>query len=249
MSQPAIQLDNIGVCYRLYRERVFSLKEAVIGSARKLTSAFRGAEPGKRDYDEFWAVRNATFVVPEGVCLGLTGHNGSGKSTTLKVISGVLHPTEGEYRVRGRISALVELGAGFDPELTGRENIYLGASVSGLSRKEVEKRLDSIVDFAELREFIDIPVKNYSSGMYARLGFAVATDIEPDVLIVDEILAVGDEAFQRKCFDRMQKFKRDGKTILFVSHDSDAIRDFCDEVLKLDHGRIVSREAVVRSPA
>ncbi|MBS1986159.1 MAG: ABC transporter ATP-binding protein [Bdellovibrionales bacterium] len=235
-SDLALEVSGIGVCYKLYSEKVFSLKEAVIGSVKKLAAGnFR------KTYEELWALKDLSFKLKRGACLGLTGANGSGKSTALKVISGVLHPTEGEYWVRGRISALVELGAGFDIELTGRENIYLGASVAGLTRKEVEKRIDGIIDFSELGHFIDIPVKNYSSGMYARLGFSLATDIDPDVLIVDEILAVGDEPFQKKCFERMNQFRANGKTIIFVSHDSATIKTFCTEVIRLDHGRIVER--------
>lgn len=236
----AIQLSDIGVCYRFQKERVFSLKEAIIGRVR---DAFNRAQtPPAQDSEDYWAIRHLNIEVPKGSCVGITGRNGSGKSTTLRVISGVLHPSEGEYWVRGRVSALVELGAGFDPELTGRENIYLGGSVAGLSRKEVDKKIDRIIDFAELGEFIDIPVKNYSSGMYARLGFSVATDVDPDLLIVDEILAVGDPPFQAKCIDRMRKFRASGKTILFVSHDINSILSFCSELITLDGGRIAERK-------
>lgn len=236
----AIRLSKVGVCYHVHREKVFSLKEAVIGTVRRGAKRIAGHEIPRSSF-ELWAIRDISLDVRKGSCIALTGANGSGKSTSLKVISGVLHPTEGQYWVRGRISALVELGAGFDPELTGRENIFFGSSVTGLTRKEAEKRVDRIVDFAEIRDFIDMPVKNYSSGMYARLGFALATDIDPDVLIVDEILAVGDEAFQKKCFDRMNDFKKKGKTILFVSHDSRVVDSFCDEAVRLEAGRIVDR--------
>jgi ABC-type polysaccharide/polyol phosphate transport system ATPase subunit len=233
----SVELRNIGVCYRLYKQRVFSLKEASIGTFKRLfgMATGQGWEPGFR---EFWALRHIDLNIPRGLALGLTGHNGSGKSTTLKVVSGVLHPTEGELRVRGRVAALVELGAGFDPNLTGRENIYFAASVAGLSRKEADLRMDRIIDFAELGEFIDIPVCNYSSGMYARLGFSVATDVDPDVLIVDEILSVGDAPFQAKCLDRMNGFKKANKTILFVSHNRESTREFCDQVIELERGKI-----------
>ena len=238
---PAIELQNVGVCYRLYRERIFSLKEAAISTLKRLGSLATGhmVEPGFR---ELWAVRNLSLKVKRGSTLGLVGRNGSGKSTSLKVISGVLHPSEGELWVRGRISALVELGAGFDPELTGRENIFFGASVAGLSRRQAAKRVDGIVDFSELGEFIDIPVKNYSSGMYARLGFALATDVNPDILIVDEILAVGDAAFQAKCHERMKSFRLQNKTIVFVSHQTQQTEAFCDEIVQLENGRIVSEQ-------
>lgn len=239
-TTPAIELRDVGVRYKLHRERVYSLKEAAIGSFKNVFARLAGKETCTRSVvEDFWAIRHMNLKVARGTSVGLTGRNGSGKSTTLKVISGVLHPTEGEYWVRGRVSALVELGAGFDPELTGRENIFLGASVAGLSRKEVEKRISRIVEFSELGDFIDVPVKNYSSGMYAKLGFSVATDVDPDLLIVDEILAVGDEQFQRKCFDRMQDFKRAGKTILYVSHDSKSVEAFCDRIVRLDGGHVV----------
>lgn len=233
----SIELRDIGVCYQIYKEKVFSLKEAAISSVQRLGGLFSGdiGEPGHHD---FWAIRNISFKIRKGQSLGLTGRNGSGKSTTLKVISGVLHPSEGELWVRGRVSALVELGAGFDPDLTGRENIYFGASVVGLSRKETDFKMDRIIEFSELNEFIDMPVKNYSSGMYARLGFSLATDVEPDVLIIDEILSVGDAPFQAKCKHRMAQFKKKGVTILFVSHMAGQTREFCDTVLELETGRI-----------
>ncbi len=240
VNQAAIEIKNIGVLYRIYHERVFSLKEATISSVKKLGKMATGQSPAE-SYQDFWAIRNINFKVPRGCTFGITGRNGSGKSTTLKVISGVLHPTEGELWVRGRISALVELGAGFDPELTGRENIYFGASVAGLSRKQTDHKIDRIIDFAELRDFIDMPVKNYSSGMYARLGFALATDVDPDVLIVDEILSVGDAPFQAKCLDRMNEFKKKGVTILFVSHQGEQTQNFCDEILELEKGSIVAQ--------
>ena len=238
---PAIELRHIGVRYRLYKERVYSLKEAVVGSVRRWSAMATGGgwHPG---YQEFWAIKNVSFSVMPGQAVGLVGVNGSGKSTTLKVISGVLHPTQGELWVRGRVSALIELGAGFDPNLTGRENIFFGASVAGLSRKETLRKIDGIIDFSELGEFIDVPVRNYSSGMYARLGFSLATDIDPDVLIVDEILGVGDAAFQEKCFARMESFKKRNKTILFVSHSVDKVNKFCDSKIHLHRGRLVAPE-------
>ncbi len=238
MSDGAIELTDVGVCYRLYRERVFSLKETAIRSAKRAVSLLRGARP-EPTFKALWAIRNLSFSVARGSSVGIVGRNGSGKSTALKVICGVLHPSEGRLWVRGRVAALIELGAGFDPELTGRENIYLGAAVSGLSRKEIERKIDRIVDFSELGEFIDLPVKNYSSGMYARLGFSLATDIDPDLLIIDEILGVGDQQFQAKCLDRMNDFRRRNKTILLVSHDVAFTQSFCSRLIHLEHGRMI----------
>jgi ABC-type polysaccharide/polyol phosphate transport system ATPase subunit len=234
-----IELKKIGVCYQIYRERIFSLKEAAISSFKRLGGLFSGdfGEPGHHD---FWALREIEFNVAKGETLGLVGRNGSGKSTLLKVISGVIHPSEGELSIKGRVSALVELGAGFDPELTGRENIYFGASALGLSRKETDFKMDRIIDFSELKEFVDMPVKNYSSGMYARLGFALATDVDPDILIIDEILSVGDAPFQEKCLDRMNAFKKKGVTILFVSHAGEQTQTFCHRIIELSAGKIVS---------
>jgi len=236
-AAPAIELKGIGVRYRMYLERVYSLKEAVVGSIRRMGTVMAGQDT-KSSFQEFWAIRDVDLKVYRGQSLGLTGLNGSGKSTTLKVVAGVLHPTAGEMWVRGRVSALIELGAGFDPNLTGRENIYFGASVAGLSRKETNLRIDRIIDFSELGDFIDVPIRNYSSGMQARLGFSLATDIDPDILIVDEILAVGDAPFQEKCKVRMAEFKKHNKTILFVSHDAEAVETFCDSTIFLDHGKI-----------
>lgn len=241
-----IELKNLGVCYQLYSERTYSLKEAVIGGARMLWGRMIKNEKGQNSSGvrDFWAIRNLNLSVKKGACMALYGHNGSGKSTTLKVISGVLFPTTGEVTTQGRISALVELGAGFDPELTGRENILFGAAIAGLSKKEALKRMDGIIDFTGLKDFIDIPVKNYSSGMYARLGFGVATDVDPDILVVDEILAVGDQEFQKKCLDRMKGFRSRGKTIIFVSHDRKTIDSFCDEIALMDHGQLVGVDKI-----
>lgn len=238
----SIELNNVGVCYRLYRERIFSLKESAISSVGRLARLARGRVQDP-SFSELWAIRNVNLKVRRGSSVGVVGRNGSGKSTTLKVVSGVLHPTEGELWVRGRVSALVELGAGFDPELTGRENIFFGAAVAGLSPKEAAHRVDSIVDFSELGDFIDIPVKNYSSGMYARLGFALGTDVDPDVLIIDEILSVGDAQFQAKCMARMNEFKARNKTILYVSHDATSTQAFCDTIVQLENGRVVDHQS------
>jgi ABC-type polysaccharide/polyol phosphate transport system ATPase subunit len=199
----------------------------------------QGWNPG---YRELWALKDINLRLAKGVSLGVVGRNGAGKSTLLKVVCGVLHPTMGELWVKGRVAALVELGAGFDPELTGRENIYLGASVAGLSRKETQHKIDRIIDFSELGEFIDVPIKNYSSGMHARLGFSLATDVDPDILILDEILSVGDAAFQKKCLDRMLSFRNANRTILFVGHAAGVTESFTDETVTLESGQLVDQQ-------
>jgi ABC-type polysaccharide/polyol phosphate transport system ATPase subunit len=188
--------------------------------------------------EEFWALRGVSFDVHPGETLGIIGQNGSGKSTILKLMTRILDPTSGSLTVNGRVSALIELGAGFHPDLSGRENIYLNGSILGFSRADMDRRFDAIVSFAELERFIDTPVKHYSSGMYMRLGFAVAINVDPDILIIDEVLAVGDEAFQRKCLDRISEFHRHGKAIIFVSHGIDVVTRLCDRVVWLDQGTI-----------
>ncbi len=188
--------------------------------------------------EEFWALRDANFDVPRGSMFGIIGHNGSGKSTALKVITGIYRPTTGTVRVRGRVSALLELGAGFHPELTGRENITLNASILGLTPKRIAQVTDEIIEFADIGAFIDSPIKVYSSGMHVRLGFAIAIHVDPEILIIDEVIAVGDEAFQRKCYDHLYKLRQRGTTILIVTHSMGIVRDWCDLGLWLDHGRI-----------
>ena len=225
MSAPAIAVDGIGKRFRRYKERPTSLKERVI---RVRTTA-----------EDFWALRGITLEVPQGSTLGLLGSNGSGKTTLLKIIGGILRPTEGSVTTRGRIAALLALGAGFHIELTGRENVYLNASILGLSRQEIDLLFDSIVAFAELEDFIDTQVKFYSSGMYVRLGFAVAVHVDPQILLVDEVLAVGDIAFQHKCLDKVAEFQREGRTIVVVTHVPDLVQRVCDQAVMLDHGRIL----------
>jgi ABC-type polysaccharide/polyol phosphate transport system ATPase subunit len=220
----AISIEGVGKRFRLYRERPTSLKQRILHF--RLTAT------------ELWALRDVSIEVPQGQTLGLIGPNGSGKTTLLKVVSGILRPTEGRVAVRGRIAALLALAAGFHSELTGRENVYLNASILGFSRQETDRLFDDIVAFAELEEFIDNQVKFYSSGMYVRLGFAVAVHVDPAILLVDEVLAVGDEGFQRKCFDRVRQFQREGRTIVFVTHAADLVREFCDSAVMLKAGRI-----------
>ena len=224
----AIEVDGVSKRFRLSSERHTSLKERVIRLGRSAPA------------EEFWALHDIAFDVPEGSTVGLLGHNGSGKSTLLKCIGGILRPTTGEIRRRGRLASLLELGAGFHPDLTGRENVYLNASILGLSKKDIDLRFDDIVGFAELERFIDQQVKHYSSGMYVRLGFSVATNVDPEVLLIDEVLAVGDENFQRKCLDRIQRFQRDGVTMAFVTHAPDLVRQICDMAVVLDQGEMVT---------
>lgn len=223
----AIEFEHISKRFTLHREKRNSLQERMVNLLRP-----RG------EGETFWALRDVSFEVAPGETLGLIGHNGSGKSTTLKLITRILEPTSGIVRVKGRISALLELGSGFHPDLTGRDNIFLNGSLLGFGRADMQRRVDEIMDFAELGPFIDTPVKHYSSGMYMRLGFAIATAVDPDILITDEVLAVGDEAFQRKCMDRIYQFRQQGKTILFVSHSLDAIRNLCTSAVWLHHGEL-----------
>ncbi len=190
-------------------------------------------------YDEFWALKDVSLEVPTGKTYGLIGHNGSGKSTLLKCMAGILVPDKGSLQTHGKVSALLELGAGFHPELSGRDNVYLNGSILGMSKKQIDAQFDQIVDFAGLEQFIDTPVKNYSSGMYVRLGFSVAINVDPEVLMVDEVLAVGDEAFQRKCMEKFKQFRDEGRTVVIVSHALGTMRTMCDEVAWLDHGQLV----------
>jgi ABC-type polysaccharide/polyol phosphate transport system ATPase subunit len=192
---------------------------------------------------EFWALRDVSFEVERGEALGIIGHNGAGKSTILKLLSNITAPTAGEIKINGRLSALIEVGSGFHPELTGRENVYLSGSILGMRRREITKKLDSIIDFAGVRQFIDTPVKRYSSGMYVRLGFSIAAHLDPDILLLDEVLAVGDSAFQSKCLQRINELKQSGTTIVFISHDLSAIERLCDRVLLMDHGRVAASGA------
>jgi len=223
-----LSFKDVGMCFRLYRERIDTIKEAVLGLFRHRTR-----------YDEFWALRRVSVEVRAGESVGLIGHNGSGKSTLLKLAAGVFKPTEGRVRVDGRVSPMIELAAGFDPDLTGRDNIFLNGALMGYSRKVMAGKLDRIVEFSELGDFIDQPVKNYSSGMYARLGFAIAADVDPEILIVDEVLAVGDERFQAKCMERIREIRRGGCTIFYVSHGMGSVTELCDRVLVLHHGQLV----------
>ncbi len=222
-----IEFARVSKRFILHRERSDSVQERVSGLLRPRARA-----------DEFWALRDVSFSVARGESFGLVGHNGAGKSTALKLMTRILEPTSGRVRIHGRVAALLELGSGFHPELSGRDNVFLYGSLLGLSRRDMAARLEEIVAFAGMAEFLDMQVKHYSSGMYTRLAFAVATSVDPEILITDEVLAVGDEAFQRKCMDRIFAFRQMGKTIIFVSHALDTVRTLCDRAVWLDHGTV-----------
>ncbi|MDQ1505715.1 MAG: lipopolysaccharide transport system ATP-binding protein, partial [Actinomycetota bacterium] len=224
----AIEVEGVTKNFRLYHQKPSSLKERVM--------RFRRVR-----YEAFTALDDIHLDIEAGTTVGLLGHNGSGKSTLLKCIAGILQPTQGVVRTVGRMAALLELGAGFHPELSGRENVFLNGSILGLKRNEVERIFDDIVGFAELEQFIDTPVKHYSSGMYIRLGFAVAINVDPEILLIDEVLAVGDEAFQRKCIDKVKAFQAEGRTIVVVTHAADLVRQMCDKAAALEHGRMVAQ--------
>ncbi len=221
----AIVVDGVSKRFRIHKERIDSLKE-------RLTSRRRSS------HEEFWALRDVSVSVPKGSMYALVGHNGSGKSSLLRIMAGIHRPTTGAVKTTGRISALLELGAGFHPDLTGRENIYLNAAILGLSKKETDSLYGQIVEFSGLSEFIDTQVKYYSSGMYVRLGFSVAVHVDPEILLVDEVIAVGDEEFQRRCMDHLNKLRRKGVTIVLVTHGLSVVQSMCDEATWLDHGVI-----------
>ena len=222
-----ITLNRVGICYRMPRDKIQSIKEYLVALAR-----------GKLRYDSFFALSEISFSVGRGEVLGIVGSNGAGKSTLLKVIAGILVPTSGDLRVKGRVVPMLELGSGFDDDLTGRETIFLNGAILGYSEQFLRERFDEIVAFSGLYDFLDVPVRNYSSGMVMRLAFSIASMVEPDVLIVDEILAVGDSRFQEKSYARMLELMRRGTTVLLVSHDLGQIRRLCDRVLWLDGGRV-----------
>jgi ABC-type polysaccharide/polyol phosphate transport system ATPase subunit len=225
----AIEARNLGKWYRVRGLGPPTLFGSVVQSVRRQKSR------------HFWALRGVDFEIPAGRTVGVIGPNGSGKSSLLGLVAGTITPSEGSVRAQGRISSLLELGAGFHPDLTGRENVFLNAAILGIPREDIRKRFDAIVDFAGLHEFIDVPVKHYSSGMYVRLGFAVAVEMNPDILLIDEVLAVGDIAFQLKCLDRIRDFQKRGKTLLLVSHALQTVEEFCDEAFLVHHGKLVAR--------
>lgn len=244
-NEKVIQVKDVSMHFNLMVERVDSIKEYIL----KLVK-------GKLLYNDFTALSHVSFDVRKGDVVGLVGLNGAGKSTLLKIIAGVLKPTTGWVITKGSIAPLIEVGAGFDPELTARENIYLNGAILGHDKKFMDSKFDEIIDFAELRNFVDVPVKNFSSGMYARLGFAIATMVQPDILIVDEVLSVGDYLFQKKCEDRIQSMLDKGVTVVIVSHDISTIKKLCTKVVWLEHGKIkdigpterVCKEYIRRKP-
>ncbi len=238
MAAPnSLILSDIGVRFRLHYERAYTLKEVLINAVKK-----------RNGYRDLWALRGVNINIGRGESVAIVGRNGSGKSTLLKVVAGVYEPTEGQRLVDGRVAALIELGAGFNGELTGRENVFLAGALMGRSRAEMTRRYRDIVDFAGIHDFMDTAVKNYSSGMYARLGFAVTTDVDADVLLIDEILGVGDEAFQKKCEGRIETLLSHGRTVVFVSHDAGAVQRICTRAIVLHKGTVAfdgpTREAL-----
>lgn len=228
IENPPVVIRTSDVSKRFILRQDKALKERIVNFGRS-----------QKHRSDFWALRDIAFEITAGTSVGLVGANGSGKSTLLKIIGGIIQTDSGFIERRGRVAALLELGAGFHPDLTGRENVYLNGSILGLSQKQTAEYFDSIVDFSEIGDFIDTQVKFYSSGMYVRLAFAIAVHVDPDILLVDEVLAVGDEPFQAKCMNKIREFQRDGRTIVFVSHSAPQIEDLCDRVVVLSHGKIV----------
>ncbi len=221
-----IEIKNVSKSFKIYHDKATTLKERLL--------FLRSSKA-----DVFWALKDINLTIESGKTVGLIGHNGSGKSTLLKLITKIIYPTSGEIITHGRVSSLLELGAGFHPDFTGRENIYINASIFGLSRKEIDSKLESIIEFSELRDFIDSPIRTYSSGMYTRLAFSVAVHVSPDILLIDEILAVGDINFQKKCIAKIKEFKKKGVTMVFVSHNMNDVLEICDSVVWLDKGRMI----------
>jgi lipopolysaccharide transport system ATP-binding protein len=258
MSEPVISIENLGKKYRINhqveRQRYVALRDIITEKARGLFQTFAGrsknqkaapnslsaALPSSRSsVEDFWALRDVSFEVKQGEVVGIMGQNGAGKSTLLKILSRITEPTDGRVRLRGRVASLLEVGTGFHPELTGRENIFLNGAILGMHREEIKRKFDEIVAFAEVEKFLDTPVKRYSSGMYVRLAFAVAAHLEPEILIVDEVLAVGDASFQKKCLGKMESVAaQEGRTVLFVSHNVGAVRQLCSRALLLGEGRV-----------
>jgi lipopolysaccharide transport system ATP-binding protein len=226
VSEIAVRVDHVTKTFRMYHERNQTIKAAIM---RGRTSV----------HEDFLALKDVSFDVPAGSTFGLIGSNGSGKSTLLKCLANIYYPNKGSITHFGRIAAMLEVGSGFHAELSGRENIFLNGSILGMTKKEVSRKFDEIVDFSGVESFIDQPVKNYSSGMYVRLGFAIAINVDPDILVVDEVLAVGDSEFQQKCFAKFRDFKEDGKTVILVSHDMGTVSSMCDQAAWLRHGDLV----------
>src|ERR1700728_4521495 len=244
MPETLISIDKLGKKYlidhRSERPRYKSLRDAIANGSRAALSRFipNGRTSPRHTVEDFWALKDVSFDVKQGEVIGIIGRNGAGKSTLLKILSRITEPTSGRVEIRGRVASLLEVGTGFHPELTGRENIFLNGSILGMARAEIKKKFDEIVAFAEVEKFLDTPVKRYSSGMYVRLAFAVAAHLEPEILIVDEVLAVGDAEFQKKCLGKMEDVSKGGRTVLFVSHNMEAVRRMCPRGIVLNQGRV-----------
>jgi lipopolysaccharide transport system ATP-binding protein len=255
MSDSVIRVENLGKKYIIGHQQqggYKTLRDAIASSAKSLVKQFRSSnDKPQSQYEEFWALKDVSFEVKQGEVVGIIGRNGAGKSTLLKILSRITEPTTGQVRIKGRVASLLEVGTGFHPELTGRENIFLNGAILGMSKIEIKKKFDAIVDFAEVEKFLDTPVKHYSSGMYVRLAFAVAAHLEPEILIVDEVLAVGDAQFQKKCLGKMEDIATRGKrTVLFVSHSLNAIETLCSRGIVLKDGEVVfnggTRESILK---
>ncbi|MBD1862630.1 MULTISPECIES: ABC transporter ATP-binding protein [Trichocoleus] len=246
MSDTVIRVENLGKKYiigRQKQERYLTLRDAIAQTARSVGQHFlpsKHKEKPRLDQEEFWALKDVSFEIKQGDRVGFIGQNGAGKSTLLKILSRITEPTKGSIRIQGRVASLLEVGTGFHAELTGRENIYLNGAILGMSRVEIKKKFDEIIYFAEVERFLDTPVKHYSSGMYVRLAFSVAAHLEPEILIVDEVLAVGDAQFQKKCLGKMENVAKEGRTILFVSHNMAAIRSLCSRALLMKRGQLIT---------
>jgi lipopolysaccharide transport system ATP-binding protein len=241
MSDTVIKVENLSKKYIIGHQRqegYTTLRDSIVNTSKNLVEKFHGKSAVDPTYEEFWALKDVDFEIKQGDRVGIIGRNGAGKSTLLKVLSRITEPTNGSIRIKGRVSSLLEVGTGFHPELTGRENIFLNGAVLGMEKTEIQRKFDEIVDFAEVEKFLDTPVKRYSSGMYVRLAFAVAAHLEPEILIVDEVLAVGDAQFQKKCLGRMGKVAQEGRTVLFVSHNMAAINTLCSTGIVLDKGHV-----------
>jgi len=240
MDSPIIEIDGLGKKYRIgaLREPYLSLRDSIARRTGHMWGVLRGKERVQHSQEDFWALKDVSFSVDRGESVGIIGRNGAGKSTLLKILSQITPPTEGRITMRGRVASLLEVGTGFHPELTGRENIYLNGAILGMTRAEIRKKFDEIVAFAEIGQFLDTPVKRFSSGMYVRLAFAVAAHLEPEILVVDEVLAVGDAEFQRKCLGKMGEVAREGRTVLFVSHNMGAISNLCPRTVLLVGGKL-----------
>ena len=236
MSDIALRMEHV---YKKFRkgEMYNSLRDLIPAMTGKM---LRGGDLDSEDEREFWALQDISFEVKRGESLGIIGHNGAGKSTALKILSRIMNPTKGQMIVNGRLSALIEVGAGFHPDLSGMENIFLHGTILGMNKREIEAKLDQIIAFSGIEEFIDTPVKRYSSGMYARLGFSVAAHVDPDVLIIDEVLSVGDYVFQQRCMDRIRAVINNGTTVLFVSHNLKAVTEICKNAVSSDHGKVLA---------